>query len=39
MKKLILVLLALGIVGTIVSGCSGAEETETPTDTGTTDPE
>lgn len=30
MKKLILVLLALGIVGTIVSGCSGAEETTEP---------
>jgi Phr family secreted Rap phosphatase inhibitor len=36
MKKLILVLLALGIVGTIVSGCSSAEETETPTDTSAT---
>jgi hypothetical protein len=33
MKKLIFVLLALGIVGAIVGGCSGGEETTEPATT------
>jgi hypothetical protein len=36
MKKLMLLLLALNILGAFIAGCSSAEEPAEPTTTGTT---